>query len=111
MYATKEQDHEKRKDQEGSYSLYNYIYHYLEDNFEPGQDLTGAHELLFREAKAYCIKGGKQINDQEIKENIKQAISNFNANDGQHGDTANNLGKRQDNSFKNIVRSLQDLRW
>lgn len=111
MYATKEQDHEKRKNQEGSYSLYNYIYHYLLDNFEPGQVTSDAHPLLYREAKAYCIKGGKQVSDEEIKRNIKQAISNFDNNKGEHGDTAHNLGKAQDNQLDSIKSALKDLRW
>lgn len=111
MYATKELDHEKRKNQEGSYSLYNYIYHYLLDNFEPGQVTSAAHPLLYREAKAYCIKGGKPVSDEEIRESIKQAIANFDANDGEHGDTAHNLGKAQDNQLESIKSALKDLRW
>ena len=110
-YKNKQQDHEKRKNQEGSYSLYNYIYHYLMDNFEPGQVTEAAHQLLYREAKAYCLKGGKQASDEEIKADIKQAIDNFNSNNGEHGDTADNFGKAQDNSFDTVKRSLSDLRW
>lgn len=116
MYATKEQDHEKRKNAEGSYSPYNYAYHYLLDNFEPEQLSASfaceqAEKLLFKEVKAYCNKCGKQMSDDEIMSNVRNAITNFYNNKGEHGDTANNLGKRQDNSFRNIVRSLQDLRW
>lgn len=111
MYNTKEQDHEKRKNQEGSYSLYNYIYHYLMDNFAPEMDLVPAHELLFREAKAYDIKGGKGTPDDQIRETVKQAIDMFKQNEGKHGDTAHNLGKGQENSFDTVKRSLSDLRW
>lgn len=111
MYSTKEQDHEKRRDQEGSYSLYNFVYHYLLDNFEPTMDLGPAHELLFREAKAYCIKGGKQVNDDSIRATVKQAIQSFKTNNGKHGDTSHNLGKCQDNQFETIKQSIADLRW
>lgn len=110
-YKDKQRDHEKRKNQEGSYSLYNYIYHYLMDNFEPGQVTDATHQLLYREAKAYCLKGGKQVSDKEIKSSIEQAISNFNSNNGEHGDTANNLGKAQSNSLNTIKSALSDLRW
>lgn len=111
MYATKQIDHEKRKNQEGSYSLYNYIYHYLMDNFEPEMDITPAHELLFREAKAYDLKGGKGTPDDKIRETVKQAIVAFKQNKGEHGDTAHNFGKRQENSLDTIKESLADLRW
>lgn len=111
MYKTKEQDHEKRKNQEGSYSLYNHIYHFLLDNFEPEQDINNYFEALFREAKAYCINGGQKISDKEIKYNIQQAIANFKANDGKHGDTADNFGKEHANSINNIKQRLKDLKW
>lgn len=111
MYADKEQDHEKRANQEGSYSLYNYMYHYLLDNFEPGYVPSAAHMLLFREAKAYCLKGGKHKSDDEIREAIKAAIKAFNENDREHGDTANNLGKKHDSQFEDVKSALKDLRW
>lgn len=116
MYNNKQQDHEKRKNQEGSYSLYNYLYHYLLDNFEPEnlRSITTRNSvvnLLIKEGKAYCIKGGRQINDSEIKDNVNAAIKNFCLNNGKHGDTAKNLGKQQDNSFNTIKETISDLRW
>lgn len=116
MYKTKEIDHEKRKNQEGSYSLYNHLYHFLLDNFEP-QNLDAsiaaeaAEKELIKEGKAYCIKGGNAINETELKGAARQAICNFCNNDGSHGDTANNLGKMQSNSFENIKNTISDLRW
>lgn len=112
MY-TKEQDHEKRKTGTGSYSPYNYIYHYLMDNFEPKQDLSGASELLQREYKAYCMKCGIAYDQNTAINDIKNAINNFASNNGEHGDTANNLGKvhSAEGSFNNIKGTIADLRW
>lgn len=116
MYATKEQDHEKRKNAEGSYSLYNYLYHYLLDNYEP-KNLESSYaceateNLLTKEGIAYARKTNNNVDKEFIRGQARNAIVNFCKNKGEHGDTANNLGKRQDNSFKNIVRSMQDLRW
>ena len=116
MYNSKKQDHEKRKNQEGSYSVYNYMYHYLLDNFEPSQleasiACESAERKLVDIGKEYCIKGGNKINEQELVQHARQAITNFCNNDGQHGDTGDNLGKRYDNSFNTIKQSLSDLRW
>lgn len=113
MYATKKEDHAKRMTGTGSYSPYNYIYHYLMDNFEPSQDLSAAGELLQREYKAYCIKCGIAYNHNAAINDIKNAISNFKSNNGQHGDTAGNLGKAHEgnDSFNNVKQSLQDLHW
>ena len=114
MYADKQQDHEKRAKQEGSYSVYNYMYRYLMDNYEPEQ-LNNIYEQVYNQlvkiGKEYCIKGGTKINDGELNNNARQAITNFIDNNGEHGDTANNLGKAQDNSFENIKRSLMDLKY
>lgn len=118
MYATHEQDHEKRKNQEGSYSVYNYMYHYLMDNYEPVQvdnmpsmQLESLEHKLVNLGKEYCLKGGNKADDQELAHSARSAMTNFVANDGQHGDTANNLGKRQDNSFATIRDSISDLKW
>lgn len=118
MYANKEIDHEKRKNQEGSYSTYNYMYRYLMDNYEPKQvdnlpsiALESLEHKLVKLGKEYCVKGGNKFNESELTGNARTAISNFINNNGSHGDTGNNLGKTYDNSFENIKRSIQDLRW
>ena len=118
MYATKQQDHEKRKNQEGSYSVYNYMYRYLMDNYEPEQldskpsiALESLEHKLVNIGKEYLVKGGNKINDKELANYASGAITNFINNKGEHGDTANNLGKRQENSFNTVKESLADLRW
>lgn len=111
MYGTKEQDHQKRRDQEGSYSLYNYLYHYLLDNFEPSSIPEGTEDLLVKEGIAYNRKGGKQMTDEEVRKDAKKAVTNFKVNDGKRGDTAHNFGKKQANSYETISSSLADLRW
>lgn len=109
MYATKEEDHAKRKTGTGSYSPYNYIYHYLLDNFETNQDIP--EDLLYKEYVAYCHKCGIKSSNEQIAYDLKKAISNFKKNDGKHGDTAHNLGKQQNSSFDTIKASIGDLRW
>ena len=111
MYKTRDEDNAKWQNQEGVYSLYNYIYHYLLDNFEPSMNLNGMYDLLYKEAKAYCLKGGKQTSDKEIEQTIKQAIDAFKQNNGKHGDTADNFGKRHKGQFESIRDSLADLHW
>ena len=115
-YLNKEIDHQKRKNQEGSYSVYNYMYRYLMDNYEPAQlDASIAAESAERKlidiGKQYCIKGGQKINEDLLAEDAKHAVASFLNNDGTHGDTAHNLGKRQANSLNNIKRTLSDLSW
>lgn len=109
MYQTKEIDHEKRKTGKGSYSPYNWIYHFLLDNFEVNDDIP--EDILYKEYKAYCIKCNIKSSNEQAKYDIKKAIDNFRKNDGKHGDTAQNLGKAQDNSFETVKRSVMDLRW
>ena len=118
MYATHEQDHEKRKNQEGSYSVYNYMYHYLMDNYEPEQiknmpsdQYISVEQKLIDTGKEYCLKGGQRPGTQSIIDDAIRALNNFVANDGQHGDTANNFGKRYNNSFAAIRDSIADLKW
>lgn len=118
MYATKQEDHEKRKNQEGSYSVYNYMYRYLMDNYEPEQlsskpsiALESLERKLVNIGKEYSVKGGNKINDKELANHASTAITNFVNNNGEHGDTANNLGKMQKNSFNTVKESLADLRW
>lgn len=115
-YATKEQDHEKRKNQEGSYSVYNFMYHYLMDNFEPGNFKSesvkkSAERELIYEGREYCLEGGNRVDDKELATAAKDAIANFIKNDGEHGDTADNFGNRHENQLDTIKQSLADLRW
>lgn len=109
MYQNKEIDHEKRKTGTGSYSPYNWIYHYLLDNFETNQQIP--EDVLQKEYKAYCIKCRIAYSKEQAKHDIDKAITNFRENDGKHGDTAHNLGKKQDSSLDNIKNSISDLRW
>lgn len=115
-YATKEQDHEKRKNQEGSYSVYGFMYHYLLDNYEPdnlkldSMKNTAIRELIY-EGREYCIEGGNTMSNDELKKEAKKAVDNFVANNGEHGDTAQNLGNQQNNQLDTIKSALQDLRW
>ena len=117
-YATKEIDHEKRKNQEGSYSLYNYIYRYLMDNYEPEQladkpsmALESLERKLLDVGREYMLNGKGNYNDKDIVQEARKAINSFIKNDGEHGDTAQNLGKMQNNSFDTVKQSISDLRW
>lgn len=117
-YATKEIDHEKRRNGEGSYSPYNYMYHYLMDNYEPEQlnnkpsmALESLERKLLAIGKEYCLKIGVKMDDKALASYASGAITNFINNDSEHGDTANNLGKRQENSFNTIKAAISDLRW
>lgn len=118
MYKNKQEDHEKRKNQEGSYSVYNYMYRYLMDNYEPEQlddkpsmALESLEKQLAAEGLDYSLKGGNKITKEELLQHARSAISNFINNKGEHGDTAHNLGKGQENSINSIARNLKDLRW
>lgn len=109
-YANKQQDHKKRVEQEGSYSPYNHIYNYLLNNYEPTHSFTcNDTALLLDEYLKYCEKGRSNISS--AKADVQTAIDNFKQNNGKHGDTAENFGKKQDNSFTTIKQSLADLRW
>lgn len=115
-YANKAQDHQKRRDQEGSYSLYNHLYNWLLNEYEPAQLKSSSLRasvmpLIIEEAASYCIKGGKKIDKSELEDTAKEAMRAFVENDGKHGDTAGNFGNSQENSFDTVKRSLYDLRW
>lgn len=117
-YATKEIDHEKRKNGEGSYSPYNYMYRYLMDNYEPEQlnnkpsmALESLEHKLSTIGKEYCLKTGVKMDDKTLAQHASSAIVNFIDNNGKRGDTAHNLGKRQENSFDTIKAAMSDLRW
>jgi len=117
-YATKEQDHEKRVNREGSYSPENYMYRYLMDNYEPEQlkdkpsmALEGLEKTLVTKAKEYLINAGINYATGGLAPMASAVISRFIANNGEHGDTANNLGKAQENSFDTVKQSLFDLKW
>lgn len=118
MYKNKQEDHEKRKNQEGSYSVYNYMYRYLMDNYEseqlddkPSIVLECLEKQLAAEGLDYSLKGGNKITREELLQYTRSAISNFINNRGEHGDTTQNLGKEHENSINAIVRNLKDLRW
>lgn len=118
MYKNKQEDHEKRKNQEGSYSVYNYMYRYLMDNYEPQQldskpsiALESLEKQLAAEGLDYSLKGGNKITKEELLQHARSAISNFINNKGEKGDTAHNLGKEHENSINAIARNLKDLRW
>lgn len=115
-YKNKEQDHEKRKNQEGSYSVYNYMYRYLMDNYEPEQldelpstALESLENRLIKVGEEYSLKGGNKVSPDNLRNDASNAIVNFINNKGKHGDTAKNLGRVQSSSFENIKRTIQDL--
>lgn len=117
-YATKEQDHEKRKNCEGSYSPENYMYRYLMDNYEPEQlndkpsaALEGLEKTLVNTAKEYLINAGLNYATGGLAPMARAVISRFINNAGSHGDTADNFGKAQSNSFDTIKQTISDLRW
>lgn len=117
-YATKEIDHEKRKNREGSYSLYDYLYRYLMDNYEPEQladkpsmALESLERKLLDVGREYMLTGNGKYNDSEIVQAARSAITNFIDNNGEHGDTAQNFGKMQNSSFDTVKQSISDLRW
>ena len=94
----------------GAYSSpYNWIYHYLLDNYETDQQIP--EDILYKEYKAYCYTRKIKSSDEQAKHDIEKAISNFRKNDGKHGDTAQNLGKRHESPLNTIKDSLKDLRW
>ncbi|MBD5398458.1 hypothetical protein HDR60_03055 [bacterium] len=109
-YANKSIDHEKRKNQEGSYSPYNHIYSYLMTNYEPGHNFTDADKrLMLEEYVTYCTNGGSDMS--HARDDIIKAIDNFKNNNEQHGDTGRNFGKKHESSFDVIKKTMSDLRW
>lgn len=65
-YASKQQDHEKRKNQEGSYSVYGDMYRFLMKNYDwrqldnlPADALEALEKTLIVEGEEYSLKGGK----------------------------------------------------
>lgn len=117
-YKNKEQDHEKRRDQEGSYSVYNYMYRYLLSNYEPSQlkdkpsiVLESLEKQLVTIGAEYLAKGGNKVDKENLFKDASSAISNFIENCKEHGDTGNNLGRLCSSSFDNIKRTIKDLKW
>ena len=117
-YANKQQDHEKRKNQEGSYSVYNDMYRFLMKNYDWRQlenlspaAIESLEKALAVEGEEYSLKGGNKTEPQELRKLAGDVITNFINNKGQHGDTGNNLGHKHDNSIRNIARTISDLRW
>lgn len=116
MYGSKDKEHAKRKAQDGSYSMYNHLYHYLMDNYEPSNmgDFMlrdKAFKELVVEGMNYSISGGRQPSIDAIKYDARKALQNFCANKGEQGNTSDHLGNGQANSLDSIKASLGDLRW
>lgn len=117
-YATKEQDHEKRKNQDGSYSVYNEMYRFLMKNYDWKQldnlssaALESLEKTLVVKGEEYSLKGGNKIEPQTLRQTAGNAITNFINNKGQHGNTGDNFGHKHDNSIRNIARTISDLKW
>lgn len=117
-YANKQQDHEKRKNQEGSYSVYGDMYRFLMKNYDwrqldnsPADALESLEKTLVVEGEEYSLKGGKRTDPKELRKIASSAIANFINNKGKHGDTGNNFGHTHDNSIRNIARTISDLKW
>lgn len=118
-YGTKEQEREKRKNQEGSYSVYNYMYKFLMDNYEPKQldnlpsmALESLERKLLERGKEYCIKGGNKFDEKELAQYARNAITNFiNNNDEVGYKSSYSFGRPQDNSFEVIRDTIKDLKW
>lgn len=117
-YANKQQDHEKRKNQEGSYSVYNDMYRFLMKNYDwrqlnnlPSAALESLEKTLAVEGEEYSLKGGNKTEPQELMKIARNAITNFINNKSQHGDTGSNFGHKHDNSIRNIARTISDLKW
>ena len=120
-YVTKEQEQEQEQEhkrQGGYYSVYNFMYKHLMDNYEPIQvkkmsdsALKSLERKLVYIGREYCIKGGDIIDNNGLANDAEKAVSNFIDNNGSHGDTSHAFGKTQSNSFDTIKSSIEDLRW
>lgn len=113
---SKEQRYQDMKDHNGMYSLYNYMYHYLLDNFEPENlessfACENAEHLLVKEGKGYNAAGNITMSDSDITQTARKAIRNFCTNNGEKGDPGNNMGKNHSSTFDNIKSALEDHRW
>ena len=111
-----DKDRNDKINQNGKYSMYNYLYHFLLDNYEP-DNLTdptarqNAKGLLMKEGVAYARKGAGDNSYDTINQAAEDAINNFINNKGEHGGDGDNLGKTHENSFNTIKNTIQDLRW
>lgn len=113
----KQVDFQTRQNHTGSYSTYNYLYHYLLDNYEP-DNLTDpalekqVHDNLMKLGKGYAAKVGEVPDDKTLCDTACNAIANFKNNDKAKADTGHELGEPNSNSdsFKNIVKTIKSFR-
>jgi hypothetical protein len=113
----KANDFATRQNHTGSYSTYNYLYHYLLDNYEP-ENLTdpalekSVHDNLMKLGKGYAAKVGDMPSDQDLCDTACNAIENFKSNNKAKADTGHDLGEPNSNadSFKNIVNTIKSFR-
>lgn len=113
----KQVDFQTRQNHTGSYSTYNYLYHYLLDNYEP-DNLTDpalekqVHDNLMKLGKGYAAKAGSTPSDQELCDTACNALENFKHNKRANADTGHPLGETNSNndSFKNIVNTIKSFR-
>ena len=73
--------------------------------------LESLEKTLAVVGEEYALKGGNKVEPSELRKIASGAITNFINNKGQHGDTGDNLGKKYHNSFKNIARTISDIKW
>jgi len=116
MYKDKATDHEKRKNEEGSYSLYNHLYNKLLRDYEPANLMNPEfcrtiEAALIGEGKEYAIKGGKDSSDKTVTEAARQAMKNFIANGKKKSGDAEHIGRSQKDTFENIKRTITDLKY
>ena len=116
MYKDKATDHEKRKNEEGSYSLYNHLYNKLLRDYEPSnlmneQIRRTAEASLIGEGKEYAIKGGKDSSDKTVTEAARKAMAKFIENNKKKSGDAEHIGRGQKETFENIKRTISDLRF
>lgn len=116
MYKDKATDHEKRKNEEGSYSLYNHLYNKLLRDYEPAnlmneESCRTVEAALIGEGKEYAIKGGKDSSDKTVTEAARKAMENFIKNKKSKSGDAEHLGRSQKDTFENIKRTIADLKY
>ena len=83
--------------------------------YEPAQlrdpaECPQIEDQLYRIGHEYDMQLGKQ-DPEGLAADIKKVMAAFVQNNGSHGDTGDNLGKKHTGQFDNIKRSLEDLKW
>lgn len=104
--------------QDNTKDLYDHLYKYLLDNYEPANLTTesayrNTEGLLMKEGITYSRKKGIGNNTYDtISSAVKKAMDHFINNNGAKSNNPDRLGKAQDGgSFNTIKQSLQDLYW